>query len=98
MVLLPGLAADQPHIAAQMQDWGVGRALAGDAETETIRLAIQDVLSKPSYRRRARERATSLAGVNGAAAAADELEDLAAASAVIPCRMTERTMTASLSC
>jgi MGT family glycosyltransferase len=90
MVLLPGLAADQPYIAAQMQDWGVGRALAGDADVETIRQAIADVLSNPSYRRRARQRATALAGLDGATVAADELEDLAAEVPMVPGVPVER--------
>jgi MGT family glycosyltransferase len=77
MVLMPGLAADQPHIAAQMQEWGVGRALPGDADVAAIRAAALDVLSVPSYRKRAKQRATALATVNGAAAAADEIEELA---------------------
>jgi UDP:flavonoid glycosyltransferase YjiC (YdhE family) len=94
MVLLPGLAADQPYIAAQMQDWGVGRALAGDADVETIRQAIADVLSNPSYRRRARQRATALAGLDGATVAADELEDLAAEVPMVPGVPVERAATA----
>ena len=77
MVLMPGLAADQPHIAAQMQEWGVGRALPGDAEVAAIRAAALDVLSIPSYRKRAKQRATALTAVNGAAVAADEIEELA---------------------
>jgi len=76
MILLPGLAADQPFIATQMQEWGVGRALPGDAEVGAIRSAAQDILSQPSYRNLARQRSTALADVDGANAAADELEDL----------------------
>lgn len=76
MVLLPGLAADQPHIAALMQEWGVGRSLPGDAEASAIRAAIQDILSNPSFRARARQRSTALRGVDGAAVAADEVEAL----------------------
>ena len=95
MVLLPGLAADQPYIATQMQEWGVGRALAGDADAGTIRLAIEDVLSNLSYRRRARQRATALAGLNGAAAAADELEDLASARSVVPNMTVEHVAAAA---
>jgi len=77
MILMPGLAADQPYIAAQMQEWGVGRMLPVDAAVETIRAAAQEILSNPSYRRRAKQRATALASADGASAAADELEDLA---------------------
>jgi UDP:flavonoid glycosyltransferase YjiC (YdhE family) len=77
MILLPGLAADQPFIAAQMQEWAVGRALPGDAEVEAIRAAAEGILSNPSYRRRARQRAIALRAVDGANAAADELEELA---------------------
>jgi hypothetical protein len=84
MLLLPGLAADQPYIAAQMEEWGVGRALAGDADVAAIRSAAHEVLSGRSFRQRARERAMSLCRVDGAAAAADELEILAAVGAAPP--------------
>ncbi len=76
MVVIPGLAGDQPYVAAAVQEWGVGRALAGDADVEAIRAAASDVLSTPSYSLKAGQRAKALAGVDGAANAADEVEML----------------------
>ena len=76
MVVIPGLAGDQPYVAAAVQEWGAGRALPGDATVEAIRAAAREVLATPSYRENARQRAASLAGVDGAANAADEIEAL----------------------
>ena len=78
MVVMPGLAHDQPCIAETIQEWGVGRALPGDAAVEEIRSAAQKILTQPSYRKRAQARATALRGVDGASVAAEELEGLAA--------------------
>jgi MGT family glycosyltransferase len=78
MIVMPGLAHDQPCIAAAVEEWGIGRALPEDAAIEAIRSAAQDVLSVPSYRIRARARATALANVDGASAAAEEIEGLIA--------------------
>ena len=79
MVVIPGLAGDQPYVAAAVQEWGVGRALAGDADVEAIRAAASEVLSTPSYGLKAKQRAKALAGVDGAANAAGEVETLLAA-------------------
>lgn len=76
MVIVPGLAGDQPFVAAAVQEWGAGRALPGDAGTEAMRIATKEVLSVPSFGDNARRRATELAGVDGAANAADEVEQL----------------------
>jgi UDP:flavonoid glycosyltransferase YjiC (YdhE family) len=78
MVVIPGLAGDQPFVAAAIQEWGAGRALPGDAGIEAIRAAAQEVLTGPSFRDNARQRAAALAGVDGAANAADEVEALLA--------------------
>ena len=76
MVVIPGLAGDQPYVAAAVQEWGAGRALPGDAGVDVIRAAAQEVLSTPSFREQARQRAAELAGIDGAANAADEIEAL----------------------
>ncbi|HTV37174.1 MAG TPA: nucleotide disphospho-sugar-binding domain-containing protein [Xanthobacteraceae bacterium] len=76
MVVIPGPAGDQPYVAAAVAEWGAGLALPGDAGVEAIRAAAQDVLSTPGFRDNARKRAAALAGVNGAANAADEVEAL----------------------
>jgi len=81
MVIIPGLAGDQPYVAAAVQEWGAGRALPGDAGTDAIRAAAQEVLSTPSFRDNARRRAAALAGIDGAANAADEVEALLDAKA-----------------
>jgi UDP:flavonoid glycosyltransferase YjiC (YdhE family) len=76
MVVIPGLAGDQPFVAAAVQEWGAGRALPGDAGADAMRAAAKEVLSVPSFRDNARQRATALAGIDGAANAADEVEKL----------------------
>jgi UDP:flavonoid glycosyltransferase YjiC (YdhE family) len=78
MVVMPGLAADQPYIAATVQDWKVGRALPGDADAAAIRDAAQDILSTPSYRINAQRMSAALAGVDGGSNAANEIEALIA--------------------
>ena len=79
MIVMPGLAHDQPCIAETIQEWGVGRALPGDAEVGAIRTAGQDILSNASYRKRAQARAAALRRVDGATAGADEIEELGTA-------------------
>jgi MGT family glycosyltransferase len=76
MVVIPGLAGDQPFVAAAVQEWGAGRALAGNAGADAMRAAAQEVLSTPSYRAKAREKSVLLADVDGAANAANEVEAL----------------------
>jgi UDP:flavonoid glycosyltransferase YjiC (YdhE family) len=76
MVVIPGLAGDQPYVAAAVQEFGAGLALPGDGSSEAIRTAVHEVLSKPSFRAAATQRAAMLAGVDGAANAADEVEAL----------------------
>jgi UDP:flavonoid glycosyltransferase YjiC (YdhE family) len=78
MVIIPGLAGDQPFVAAAVQEWGAGRALPGDAGADAMRAAAQEVLSTPAFRAKAREKSALLASVDGAANAADEVEALLA--------------------
>ena len=81
MVVIPGLAGDQPFVAAAVAEWGCGRALPGDASVDAIRAAAHDVLSTPSFKENAMQRSTALAGVDGAANAANEVEALLQADA-----------------
>jgi MGT family glycosyltransferase len=74
MILMPGLAHDQPVVAAAVQEWGAGRALPGDADVDTIKAAAQDILTTPSYRLNAAQRAKALAGIDGASNAVSEIE------------------------
>jgi UDP:flavonoid glycosyltransferase YjiC (YdhE family) len=76
MVVIPGLAGDQPFVAAAVHEWGAGLALPGDASSDAMRAAAQKILSTPSFRENAKQRAAALAGVNGAANAATEVEAL----------------------
>src|SRR5579863_9546354 len=76
MVVIPGLAGDQPFVAAAVQEWGTGRALPGDADAAAMRSAAQEVLATPSFRLNAEARQRALAGVDGAVNAANEVEAL----------------------
>jgi UDP:flavonoid glycosyltransferase YjiC (YdhE family) len=76
MILIPGLAGDQPYVAAAIQEFGAGLALPGDAGVGAIRAAAQEIFGTPSFKRNARERSAALAGVDGATNAADEVEAL----------------------
>ncbi|HEV8016146.1 MAG TPA: glycosyltransferase [Stellaceae bacterium] len=81
MVVIPGLAGDQPFVAAAVQEWGAGRALPGDAKADAMRAAAEQVLGDPTYRASAQRCAKALAGIDGAANAADEVEALLAKGA-----------------
>jgi UDP:flavonoid glycosyltransferase YjiC (YdhE family) len=74
LVVIPGMAHDQAPNAAAAQGWGVGRALAGDADAESMRAAVQEVLASPACRENARAISRRLAGVDGARNAAAEIE------------------------
>jgi UDP:flavonoid glycosyltransferase YjiC (YdhE family) len=76
MVVIPGLAGDQPFVAAAIDEWGAGRALSGDAGVDAIRSAVREVLDGASFRREARRRADALAGIDAARRAAAEVEAL----------------------
>lgn len=78
MVVIPGLAGDQPFVATAVDEWGAGRTLPGDAGVEAIQAAAREVLTNPAFRHNAQQRAAALAGVDGAAAAATEIEALLA--------------------
>ena len=78
MVVIPGLAGDQPYVGAAVQEFGAGLALPGDASSEVMRAAAQELLAEHSYRDNAKRCSAMLAGVNGAVNAADEVEYLLA--------------------
>ncbi len=79
MVVIPGSGGDQPINAAAVEAWGVGRALPGDASSSSMREAIEEVLRSAKFSERAALIARQLAGVDGAARAADEIENLCSA-------------------
>jgi MGT family glycosyltransferase len=76
MVVIPGLAGDQPFVAAAVQEFGAGLALPGDADGAAMRKAALAVLSDPSYRAEARRCAEALSRSEGAASAARAVETL----------------------
>lgn len=76
MVVIPGMAADQPGNAAAVKAWGAGLALSPDADADTIASAAREILGQSSYREKACELARQFADVDGAANAADEIEAL----------------------
>jgi UDP:flavonoid glycosyltransferase YjiC (YdhE family) len=80
LVVIPGLAGDQPYVAAAINEWGAGLALPGDADVSAIREAARHVLAEPSFTAAARQRAAMLCTVDGSANAADEVEALLTAS------------------
>jgi UDP:flavonoid glycosyltransferase YjiC (YdhE family) len=80
MVVIPGLGGDQPVNAAAAEAWGVGRALPADAASEAIKAAVADVLKSGTFAERAALFARQFAGVDGAARAADEIENLRSAA------------------
>lgn len=78
MVVIPGLGGDQPVNAATAEAWGVGRALPGDADAETMRLAIKEALITGSYRQHVARLAREISEADGASGASGEIEQLLA--------------------
>jgi UDP:flavonoid glycosyltransferase YjiC (YdhE family) len=76
LLVIPGMAHDQAVNAAAVDAWGVGRALPGDATAAMMATAVQTLLHTPHSRDAARAIAKDLAGVDGAAGAATEIEAL----------------------
>jgi UDP:flavonoid glycosyltransferase YjiC (YdhE family) len=77
LLCLPNPAADQPILAARVQDLGCGLALDGDNATPPeIRKAIARLMSEPTLRANARLLADAIATLPGAFAAAVRLENL----------------------
>jgi MGT family glycosyltransferase len=76
MVVMPGLASDQPVNAAWIEAQGAGRGLPGDATADMVRDAITDILDTASYRTAARALSQTIKGLDGAQGAADEIEQL----------------------
>jgi MGT family glycosyltransferase len=78
VVCIPALADDQPAIAAAIRDWGAGISLPRDANVADIRRAAQLVIGNADYRASAARLGAPLAASDGANAAADAFEQLAA--------------------
>jgi len=79
LVALPNPAADQPFLAARLQQLGAGIALDGEAGPDAIRTAVRTVMAQPSYASAARGLGDAIHAAPGAGGAATELEALARA-------------------
>ena len=77
LVALPNPMADQPFLAAKLQELGAGLALDGESGPAAIRTAVQEVIRQPSYAEAAANLAAAIRAAPGVAGAADELEQLA---------------------
>jgi MGT family glycosyltransferase len=77
LVALPNPVADQPFLAAMVQQLGAGLALDGESGPAAIRMAVQEVMRQPSYAAAAARLAVAIHAAPGVAGAAVELERLA---------------------
>jgi len=75
-IVMPGMAHDQAPNGRMLQELGAGIALPADADTAAIRAAAETALTTPSYAARAKLLSRDLAGADGAAKAATEIESL----------------------
>lgn len=76
IVGMPAKGADQVPITRLLEEWHVGRAVPGDATVAEIRTAVEQVLADSSFQQSAEQRATELAGTDGAASGARSIESL----------------------
>jgi MGT family glycosyltransferase len=79
LVALPNPAADQPFLAARVQQLGAGVALDGESGPTAIRAAVRDVMTDPAYGAAAARLAIAIGGAPGVGGAVVELERLAGA-------------------
>jgi MGT family glycosyltransferase len=78
LVVAPGSASDKPEIAARVARSGAGINLrTRRAKPGAVADAVQELLTDPRYRERARQIGSELDQLGGASAAADLLERLA---------------------
>jgi MGT family glycosyltransferase len=71
------MGRDQHENAARVEACGAGRSIAEESDAATIRGAIEEILSEPSYRMSARRMASVIHGYEGGHRAVAELEALA---------------------
>jgi UDP:flavonoid glycosyltransferase YjiC (YdhE family) len=76
MLVMPGMAADQAPNAALVEEIGTGCALSQDSNVDAIKTTAAKILNSASYASRAREMARQIPRVDGALAAASEIETL----------------------
>ena len=77
IVALPNPAADQPFLAARVQQLGAGLALDGESGPRAIRNAVREVMTQPSYAAAAAKLAIVIQAAPGVGGAVVELERLA---------------------
>ena len=80
LVALPNPAADQPFLAARVQQLGAGQAIDGESGPTAIRTAVREVMTHPSYAAAAAQLAIAIRAAPGVGGAVVELERLAVAS------------------
>jgi len=76
MVGIPAKGADQALITQLIEEWNVGRALPGDADTGRIRSAVEEILADPRFREESERRSAAFGDLDGAQMAATSVEDL----------------------
>jgi UDP:flavonoid glycosyltransferase YjiC (YdhE family) len=77
LVALPNPAADQPFLAARVDQLGAGLALDGESGPKAIRVAVREVMTQPSYAAAAARLAIAIQAAPGVGGAVAELERLA---------------------
>ena len=77
ILALPNQAADQPFLAARVEELGAGLALEGDSGPSAIRVAVREVTTEPSYAAAAAKLAIAIHAAPGVGGAVAELERLA---------------------
>jgi MGT family glycosyltransferase len=80
IVALPNAAADQPFLAARLQQLDAGIALDGESAPDVIRLAVRAVMTQPLYAAAAKRLAIAIQDAPGVSGAATEIERLALAT------------------
>jgi MGT family glycosyltransferase len=77
IVALPNPSADQPFLAARLQELGAGLALDGESGPDRIRAAVRAVMTQSSFAAAAKALAAAIHAAPGVNSAATELERLA---------------------
>jgi len=77
LVALPNPAADQPFLAARVEQLGAGLALDGESGPTAIHLAVREVMSQSSYAAAAAKLGIAIRAAAGIGGAVVELERLA---------------------
>jgi hypothetical protein len=76
MVGIPAKGADQAPITQLIEEWKVGLALPGDADTLQIRSAAEEILADPGFAEEAARGASAFGDLDGAQLAATSVEAL----------------------